>query len=267
MLTQPKKYYEIGAVSKACLLIEILSTQKSWELADLCKAVGMPKTTVHRMLLTLEDNGYVVQEKQRGEYCLSFKLFSIGSRMLRHSSLVDIARPYCRELLQAVDETVNLCVVSGTEMLVVDKQVTSQMLRQDSIVGSSFPLFQSASGKIFLAFAEQEETEKALALIKEEFPLIRSEEVMRNLREELEKVRQTGLAYDYEEVFKGVRCTAAPVYDFRNCLVATLSVSAPTVRLSKAASASIEKHIIQAAQKISLRLGASPSCFPFAEGM
>lgn len=267
MLKQPKKYYEIGAVSKACLLIEILSTQKSWELADLCKAVGMPKTTVHRMLLTLEDNGYVFQEKQRGEYCLSFKLFSIGSRMLRHSSLVDIARPYCRELLQAVDETVNLCVVSGTEMLVVDKQVTSQMLRQDSIVGSSFPLFQSASGKIFLAFAEQEETEKVLALIKEESPSIRSEEVMRNLREELEKVRQTGLAYDYEEVFKGVRCTAAPVYDFQNSLVATLSISAPTVRLSKSASENIEKHIIQAAQKISLRLGASPSCFPFAEGV
>ncbi len=267
MLKQPKKYYEIGAVSKACLLIEILSTRKSWELADLCKAVGMPKTTVHRMLLTLEDNGYVVQEKQRGEYCLSFKLFSIGSRMLRHSSLVDIARPYCRELLEAVDETVNLCVVSGTEMLVVDKQVTSQMLRQDSIVGSSFPLFQSASGKIFLAFAEEEETEKVLELIKEQSPSTRSEEVMRSLRAELEKVRRTGLAYDYEEVFKGVRCTAAPVYDFQNNLVATLSISAPTVRLNKATSENIERHLIQTAQKISLRLGASPSCFPFAEGL
>jgi Transcriptional regulator len=267
MLKQPKKYYEIGAVSKACLLIEILSTRKSWELADLCKAVGMPKTTVHRMLLTLEDNGYVFQEKQRGEYCLSFKLFSIGSRMLRHSSLVDIARPYCRELLEAVDETVNLCVVSGTEMLVVDKQVTSQMLRQDSIIGSSFPLFQSASGKIFLAFAEPEETEKVLALIKEQSPSTRSEEVMRSLRAELEKVRQTGLAYDYEEVFKGVRCTAAPIYDFQNNLVATLGISAPTVRLNKSTSENIERHLVQTAQKVSLRLGASPSCFPFAEGL
>ncbi len=112
-MTQPKKYYEIGSVSKACLLIETLSTKKSWELAELSRALGLPKTTVHRMLLTLEDNGYVFQEKQRGEYCLSFKLFSIGSRILRHSSLVDMARPYCRELLEAVDETVNLCVVSG----------------------------------------------------------------------------------------------------------------------------------------------------------
>ncbi|MDL2266903.1 IclR family transcriptional regulator [Desulfovibrio sp. OttesenSCG-928-G15] len=265
MLTQPRKYYEIGAISKACLLIETLSTRKSWELAELCRAMGMPKTTVHRMLLTLEDNGYVVQEKQRGEYCLSFKLFSIGSRMLRHSSLVDIARPYCRELLDAVDETVNLCVVSGTEMLVVDKQVTTQMLRQDSIVGSSFPLFQSASGKIFLAFADKAEADKVLQLIKEQFPEAPSEQARHELGVELEKVRLTGLAYDYEEVFKGVRCTATPVYDFQNKLAATLSISAPTVRLSPDTSRNIEKHLIQAAQKISLRLGASPSCFPYKE--
>lgn len=267
MVTRPKKYYEIGSISKACLLIEILSTRKSWELTDLCKAVGMPKTTVHRMLLTLEDNGYVVQEKQRGEYCLSFKLFSIGSRMLRHSSLVDIARPYCRELLEAVDETVNLCVVSGTEMLVVDKQVTSQMLRQDSIIGSSFPLFQSASGKIFLAFADTAETEKVLALIREQSPGVHSEQVMLDLRSELEQVRQTGLAYDYEEVFKGVRCTAAPIYDFQNKLVATLSISAPTVRLNENTSSSIVSHIIEAARKISQRLGASPACLPFKEAV
>lgn len=267
MPNQSKKYYEIGSISKACLLIDMLSSRKSWELTELCKAVGMPKTTVHRMLLTLEDNGYVVQERQRGEYCLSFKLFSIGSRMLRHSSLVDIARPYCRELLEAVDETVNLCVVSGTEMLVVDKQVTSQMLRQDSIVGSSFPLFQSASGKIFLAFAEEAETEKVLALIKEQSPSMRSEQVMRNLREELKQVRKTGLAYDYEEVFKGVRCTAAPIYDYQNKLAATLSISAPTVRLTEKTSADIDSHIIEAARKISHRLGASPACLPFAEAI
>lgn len=265
MLKQPKKYYEIGSISKACLLIDMLSTKKSWELADLCKAMAMPKTTVHRMLLTLEDNGYVVQEKQRGEYCLSFKLFSIGSRMLRHSNLVDIARPYCRELLEAVDETVNLCVVSGTEMLVVDKQVTSQMLRQDSIIGSSFPLFQSASGKIFLAFADKAETKSVLELLKQQCPGIQSDAVMRELQEELELVRQRGLAYDYEEVFKGVRCTAAPIYDFQNKLVATLSVSAPTVRLNKATMTSIETHLLQAVSKISRRLGVSPSALPFKE--
>ena len=233
-----KKYYEIGAISKVCSLIEMLSTKKSWELSDLCRAVGMPKTTVHRMLLTLEDNGYVVQEKLRGEYALSFKLFSIGSRVVNHSNLVDIARPFCKELLEAVDETVNLCVVSGTEMLVIDKQVTSQMLRQDSIIGSSFPLFQSASGKVFLAFAEKDEADKVLALLRAQSRSQKPEVVSPEFLEELETVRQTGVAHDYEEVFKGVRCIAAPIFDFQNKLAATLSISAPTVRLNEAASSS-----------------------------
>ena len=252
-----KKYYEIGAISKVCSLIEMLSTKKSWELSELCRAVGMPKTTVHRMLLTLEDNGYVVQEKLRGEYALSFKLFSIGSRVVNHSNLVDIARPFCKELLEAVDETVNLCVVSGTEMLVIDKQVTSQMLRQDSIVGSSFPLFQSASGKVFLAFAEKDEADKVLALLKAQSGSHKPEVVSPGFLEELGTVRQTGVAHDYEEVFKGVRCIAAPIFDFQNKLVATLSISAPTVRLNEIANAKIQSNLIATTQKISRRLGAS----------
>lgn len=265
MPKQEKKYYEISAITKACMLIEKLSTKRSWELAELSRAVKLPKTTVHRMLLTLGDSGYVFQEKERGDYSLTFKLFSIGSRMLQHSSVVDVARPYCRELLDAVDETVNLCVASGTEMLVVDKQVTSQMLRQDSIIGSAFPLFQSASGKIFLAFADAEESEKVLKLISEQSCFEHIDQMMQDLRVELEEVRRTGLAYDYEEVFKGVRCTAVPIFDFQNKLVATLSVSAPSVRLNETTCANIEKNIIRASQKISQRLGASPAGMPFLE--
>ena len=262
-LTPQNKYYEIGSITKVCVLIEMLSLRKSWELTELCKAVGLPKTTVHRMLLTLEGNGYVVQEKKRGDYSLSFKLFSIGSRMIQHSNLVDVARPYCRELLAAVNETVNLCVVSGTEMLVVDKHVTTQMLRQDSIVGSSFPLFQSASGKIFLAFAEKDESERVLKVIHEQAPSLNSEKLMALLLKELDEVRNTGLAYDYEEVFTGVRCIAAPIYGFHDKLIATLSISAPTVRLNETVSANIEKYLAAIAEKISIRMGASHAVLPF----
>ncbi len=139
------------------------------------------------------------------------------------------------------------------------------MLRQDSIIGSSFPLFQSASGKIFLVFAEEAEAEKVLKLIAEQSPAVRIEQTMEALRAELEKVGQTGLAYDYEEVFKGVRWIAVPIFDYQNKLAATLSVSAPTVRLNASSIVKIEKNIIQASVKISLRLGATPARLPFEE--
>ena len=257
MSTQDKKYYTISVIPKVCAIIETLATKKSWELSALCRATGIPKTTVHRILLTLEDGGYIIQEKTRGEYSLSYKLFSLGSKAVSHDNIVDMARPYCRSLLEAVDETVNLCVVSGIEMLVIDKQVTSQTLRQDSIVGSSFPLFYSASGKVMLAFLSPEEAEKKLDTIKRQTKGGIPEGVFKKLRQELEEVRATGLAFDYEEVFPGVRCVASPIFDFQNTIAATVSISTPTVRLTQESAAKIEQELLIASEKISVRLGAS----------
>lgn len=262
MSPSKKNYYTIGVISKCCLVLEMLASKRSWELAELCRALSMPKTTVHRILLTLEDQGYVVQERQRGEYSLSFKLFSIGSQVVRHTSILDVARPFCRELLDAVDETVNLCVVSDLEMLVIDKQVTSQSLRQDSIVGSAFPVFQSASGKVWLAFSDADESAEILRSIAERQNLVFSDTALNKLRVELDEVRQTGLAFDYEEVFQGVRCVAAPIFDFQGNITATLSISTPTIRLTEERADLIERELSQTVKKISKRLGATAVHFP-----
>jgi IclR family KDG regulon transcriptional repressor len=254
---------EIASISKACQLIDVLSTQKSWPLADLCKILGIPKTTAHRILTTLESNGYVIQEEKRGEYSLSFKLVTIGSKVVQHTGLVDIARPHCQELLRKVNETVNLSIVSDTDMLVIDKHVTTQILRHDSIIGSSFPLFQSASGKIFLAFGNKDEVDQVLHKIKLQIPNNTYNQIIDSLYSELQDIRQTGIAYDFEEVFQGVRCTAVPIYDYNDKYTASLSISAPTVRLNKQISKKISDNLIHTSIKISQRLGASTSCFPF----
>lgn len=254
MPEEDKKYYEIGSITKVCTLIEMLSTRKSWELSELSRAIKMPKTTTHRMLLTLVDNGYVVQEKQRGEYSLSFKLFSISSRVINHSQIIDIARPFCKVLLETIDETVNLCVVSGTEMLVIDKQVTSKSLRQDSLIGSAFSLIDSASGRAFLAFSDEDVICKTLSLIEEK-KLPAPDLIL--LDKEIAKIKKNGVAHDYGEVFEGVRCIAAPIFGHEDTVVATLSVSIPVVRLNKTVTTNIQKQLLSTVGKISQRLGAS----------
>ncbi len=250
-----KKYYEINSITKVCKLIETLATRSSWELTDLCKALDYPKTTIHRMLLTLLDNGYVIHEQSRGSYSLSFKLLSIGNSMLAKSSIVDIARPFCKKLRDTVNETVNLCIVSGKDILVIDKQTTNHTLRQDAIVGSSFPIRDSASGKIFLAFAEEMPQlfyDYVNSSEKKESPAQSSK-----LADELETIRKIGLAYDYEEVFSGVRCVAAPIFDYQENLVAAISVSVPSARLDEQLQEKLNKEISLTAQDISLRLGSS----------
>ncbi|WP_243545694.1 IclR family transcriptional regulator [Pseudodesulfovibrio tunisiensis] len=264
MSESEKKYYTIGAIVKACSVVEMLSTRKSWDLSGLCRAVGLPKTTVHRILLTLEDLGFVLQEQERGEYALSYKIFSLGSRVVNHSNIVDFARSHCRDLLRKVNETVNLCVVSGTDMLIIDKQVATQSLRQDSLVGSSYPLFHSASGKVVLAFLEDDEREKLLARIKRENFEVTEQDV-EALRQESLEIRKTGLGHDYEEVYQGVRCIAAPIFDFQDRIIATLSVSVPTIRLDDKSRVRIERELLIAAERISSRVGSFHPLFRLVE--
>lgn len=118
-------------------------------------------------------------------------------------------------------------------MVIVDKQVTTQTLRPDNIVGASFPIFYSASGKAFLAFSEEPYIEETLRKIRTDtWPPISDQAYAAFLRE-LEDVRKTGLGYDYEELFPGVRCIAVPVFDRSEKAVAAVSVTAPTTRLTR----------------------------------
>ena len=261
MRERPKKYYTIGSIAKACDVLEMLATKQSWDLAELSRALKLPKTTVHRILLTFEDAGFVQQEQRGGRYGLSHKLFSLGSQVLGHSSLLDVARPFCKELLAAFDETVNVCLVSGIDMVIVDKQVTTQTLRPDNIVGASFPIFYSASGKAFLAFSEEPYIEETLRKIRTEtWPPISDQAYAAFLRE-LEDVRKTGLGYDYEELFPGVRCIAVPVFDRSEKAVAAVSVTAPTTRLTRQTTEKIERALLKTGRDISLRLGSNHPLF------
>lgn len=254
-MTKKSNYYTINSIAKTFEVIEVLSRKPRWELAELCRQTGLPKTTVHRIILTLEELGYVCQERERGEYSLTFKMFTTGSRAINHTGLVDLARPYCRGLLEAVEETVNLCIPSGTDMCVIDKQVSSHLLRQDSIIGGMFSIFRSASGKAWLASLPEEELcvqlDKVCAVENISAPNVAA------LRMELQQVRDNGVGFDNEEVFKGVRCVAAPIFDHQDRVIATISISAPVIRLTEQNLLTVATEVRLASARISKRLGAS----------
>ena len=130
-----KKYYTVGVLTKAFSVIEIMSRESKWELGRLAASAGMPKGTLQRILLTMVELGYV--SRDRSQYALNLEFYRLGQRIAANNSILEHARPLCRKLMQAVNETVNLCVGLNTEMVVVDQQIPWQTLRLDSIVGSS----------------------------------------------------------------------------------------------------------------------------------
>lgn len=241
------------SIVKAFETVETLSQKPSWELADLCKRLAMPKTTVHRIILTLEKLGYVGQEKRRGGYSLTSKLFKLGSSVINHSGLVEMARPECQRLLSEVQETINLCIPNGTDMLVIDIQVANHPLRQVTSIGSEFAMIRSASGRAYLASLNQPEQDALLAQIREG---VHDDDEWKGLLADLDETRQTGIGFDNEEIFTGVRCIAAPVFNHQSEVIASISVSAPIIRLTEERLDATAQAVAQAAANVSSRLGA-----------
>ncbi len=255
-----QKYYTISSLAKTFSVIELMTHKSLWDLRELAKVSALPKGTLQRILLTLEELGYVRQEHRGGAYALTLKFFQLGRRIVGNNNLVELARPHCRELVGIVNETVNLCMASGSDMVVVDQQMSRHHLRLDSIIGSSFPIYPSASGKIWLAFQNEQDVMRVLGQICQENPKISAEDIT-SFIEELADVRNEGIAFDYEEIFEGVRCVASPIFDYSGSIVATLGCSVPTVRITKELSSLLINEVCDKAKLISSLLGAQARKF------
>lgn len=253
--TKDKKYYTVGSVDKLFNLLEVLAERDAWDFTDLVKRLGYPKTTVHRFLLTLVDRGYVYQEHRRGRYCLSFKLFSLAANVVERTSLLKIARPYAESLLGQIGETVLLTVPNGTDMLVVDKQVSPQPLRQDVQLGSAFSMINSASGRIYMAFANPIELAKAATAIN--FSQVPADKQrFETFLDTIPQMKDQGFEEDNEKQFSGIRCVAAPILNCDNFSCAALSVSIPSPRYSLEVKKKTAAMVMKACAQISIRLGA-----------
>ncbi|MDO5537344.1 MAG: IclR family transcriptional regulator [Desulfovibrionaceae bacterium] len=255
-----EKYYNIGVLGKAFGVIELMSHQAKWELKELARTTGLPKGTLQRILYTLCELGYVSQEKKGGMYSLTYSFFKLGQRIASNSNLADRVGPYCRQLMERVNETVNLCVALNMEMVVVVQQVSWQALRLDSIIGSSFPIFGSASGKVHCAFMDEKKLLDFLNELRRQNPDL-SVEAINRFCEELNSVRREGVAFDFEEIFHGVRCVAAPIFDYTGNLCASIGISVPTVRITEESSENLIREIGLAAAKMSSVLGAPTRSF------
>ncbi len=253
-MSEDRNYFTIQVLVKAFHVIDIMAREARWEFATLARECGLPKGTLQRILLTLADLGYVSREKA-GQYALTLKYYKLGQRLASNNPMLDHARPSCRQLMQEVNETVNLCVPLNTDMVVIDQQVSWQTLRLDSVIGSSFPLFLSASGKAYCAFLDELSLLKTMKLIQRSAPDVTDADVDAFM-EELALVRREGVAFDWEEIFRGVRCVAAPVFDCTGRIAASVGISVPVARIDDDKSSDCIRGILNCAAQISRNLGA-----------
>jgi len=245
----------VQSVKRAMAILEELATEKEGlGVTELAKRINLHKSTVHRLLNTLLDMGYVEQNVSSEKYRLGMKLLFLGGAILERMDIRHEAQDLLKELSQKVNETVHLVVPDGYGAVYIDKIDSNKTIRMYSQIGRIAPLHASAVGKAILAYSDDKFIKEVLKKGLEKFTpntIIEPDKLLQHLK----KIREQGFSIDDEENEEGIRCVAAPVFDYRGKVIGAISVSGPTVTVTQKKLKQISESVIECAKKISHRMG------------
>jgi DNA-binding IclR family transcriptional regulator len=231
---QISKNEKIKSIDKALDLLEFLSVnEQETGITEISKKLHMGLSTVHRILTTLKSRGYVIQNQQTTKYRLGIKLFELGCAVQSTKRLVEITKPYLKQLSQSTNETANLAILEGKEVIYLDTIESPEILRTEIMAGTRTPAHCTALGKVLLAFISDLEFK---SLYKSDEPLSsltsKSISSLEELKKRLEKVKEQGYAVDREEYKIGVNCIGVPIFGRNGEAITAISITGPASRFT-----------------------------------
>lgn len=252
----PRKSKPVGVLSKTLRIIDLLQDSSApLTLQEISARARSNKSTALRLLAHLEREKYLRRD-DRGGYTLGSKLLRLGSNYSVQAPLREIARESLWELWRATQETVNLAVLDGLDVVYIDCLESPHDFRLVSNVGVRAILYRTALGKALVAFMSPKQRELIVKSLRFQAFTPHTLRSAEQLRQELDAVRQLGYAVDNEESTLGLRCIAAPILDERGVAVAAVSISGPSSRISAQKTATLGGVVRAAAQEISVRIAS-----------
>lgn len=255
-------YHGTQAVSRAVSILKAFESVNSGLTAmQLAEQLNLNRSTVHRLLSVLEAEGLVARESAIGEprnsaYRLGPTLVSLGGLALRQINLRTIALPHLRQLAHKSGETVDLEILVGGEVLIIEEAPAEHMLRVGvgDNIGARYPAHATSTGKLLLA--DLSDDELADVLPKKLVALTPHTLTSRQaLQAELARVRQQGWAQSWEELELGLAAVGAPIRGRDGNVIAAISVSGPTVRLDRSHINPLATLVMETGRRISHDLG------------
>ena len=244
--------YPIHSVENAFSLLEVLAGNGlELGIAELCRKTALPKGTVHRLLGTLKNLGYIEQNLQNRKYQLTVKIFKLGTAITDRVGLVQII-PHMKELSQRFNETVNLAIMDRDEIIYLYSVGSDNTLKLDLRIGSNQPAYCAAVGKVLLAYLNEQELDSYLQRVKLKPYTPYTITSKEYLKKDLKLIRERGYSFVNEEYMVGVACVAVPLKDHQNKVCAALSFSIPTVRMDKEKLPLLINSLISTAKKITI---------------
>ena len=242
----------------AAILRSFTEAEPELGVSELSRRLGLHKSTVSRMIATLQVEGFIDQNPETGKYRLGIGLVSLAGVALGRLNARAAAQPHLATLVDISQETVNVTVLDGQECVNIERVGSPQPIQYIGWIGRRSPLHCTASGKLILAHMTPEERTAVLPT-----PLKRytDKTITDNfqLTRQLTQICQQKYAIVHEEYETGFSSLAAPLYNHLGKLLATVSISGPAYRLNEAIFLEFLPTLLETCQTISAELGFLPS--------
>jgi len=253
---KPSPISHLQSVDRAITILKTLGDEASYlGVTDLSQQLGLPKSTVHRLLTTLEMGGRVEQDPVTEKYRLGIDLVKLAGRVLMRMNPQQVAQPYLHALAEGCKETVNLSILTDDDRVInIASFPSPRMVRNVGWIGREMLPHSVSSGKALLAYLPEQRVEHIMAAGLPRF----TERTITDpayLREELAQIRQRGYAVAREELEEGLSAVAAPIMDHEGCVIAVISVSGPSFRLTEKRLVELAEMTREAANAVSRQLG------------
>jgi DNA-binding IclR family transcriptional regulator len=224
-------------------------------VSELSRELGLHKSTVSRLMATLERGGLLTRNPETERYRLGVDLIGLGAQVVSHLDIREVARPLLRKLAEQCQETVNLVVLDAEDVVNLEQYVpASRRIRSFGWVGRRMPPHCTAAGKALLAYLPFDQVMQILPPQLECF----TERTISNRDEfmkALDPIRSRGYSTAEEELEPGLNVVAAPVFDHLDRVAAAVSISGPSFRVTPALFPSLAERLIAVSSEISRQMG------------
>ena len=250
----------VRAVERALAVLACFNIQTpELTLTQISEQIGINKSTVHRLLATLEKNQFLERDAVTGIYRPGIRLLQLAHLALEHNDLRRLADPFLRQLSELHRENVNLSIIDADEVVYLEVVEGSQRVKLAAVTGQKLPAFCTASGKAILAFMPEETVRQVLERgMPHHTPQTLTSPQL--FFDDSRQTRERGFAMSEQEYEDGINAVAAPIFNSHREPIASVSVAGPAYRLSTQRMLEIGPTIVEIAGRIAqeVRRAARP---------
>lgn len=196
-------------------------------VSEISRETGIPKGTTHRILKSLEEENFL-EQGENGSYSPGMRLFNLGKIVEKNISIINLAHPVLKKLSQKHSCAAHLAFLDGPNAVYIDKYVSNNFFEFASKIGMRVPAYATALGKIMLSYLEEEKIKELFGGFSFKPYTQKTITNLDSLLDELKVCKKQGYAIDNEEICKGLKCYAVPIFNTSGVVEAALSLSKPT---------------------------------------